>query len=111
MNWKRLSHVLFLLISICVSPLSNADTAWIDVRSKLEHNIDSIQGDLRISHNDIVQGINELFPDKHTEIYLYCRSGRRAGKAMTALKKAGYTRVSNMSSIENARTKRGPNTK
>ena len=119
MNWKTLSSTFLLLIAIFFSPLSLAEssvevvpeakseTAWIDVRSKIENIIDNIDGDPLIPHSDIVEGISEMFPDKNTEIKLYCRRGVRAGKALTALKKAGYTNVSNVGSIDDARKLRG----
>jgi phage shock protein E len=47
-----------------------------------------------------------MFPDKTTEIHLYCRSGGRAGRAMNALEDAGYTNVSNAGGIEDAREAR-----
>jgi len=107
MNWRILSHISLLLTAISFSSWSNADAAWIDVRSAIEHSIDNIEGDIRISHTDIVQEVTSLFPDKSTEIRLYCRSGARAGKAMTALNQAGYTSVSNAGGIDDARKERG----
>lgn len=80
---------------------------WVDVRSVIEHKIDSIDGDMRISHSDIVDKANALFPNKATKIRLYCRSGGRAGKAQVVLQKAGYQDVVNMGSIDDARKVRG----
>jgi|TARA_B110000908_G_C10157866_1_gene404534 phage shock protein E len=107
MNWKTLAKTSLLLLAISFSSLANADGTWIDVRSEAEHRVDSIEGDVRISHADIVKGVTEMFPDKDTEIQLYCRSGRRSGKAMSALQEAGYTHVSNAGGIDQARKKRG----
>lgn len=116
MNWKTLACTTLLLIGAGFSAVSNGqandqsmgDTAiWIDVRSQMEHSLDSIEGDVRISHGDIVKEVGQLFSDKNTEIYLYCRSGGRAGKAMSALRAAGYRNVSNVGSIEAARKERG----
>ena len=107
MNWKILGQVLLLLLAVGFSSLANAEPTWIDVRSVAEHRIDSIEGDVRISHNDIVSQVNEMSVAKSTEIHLYCRSGGRAGKAMSALQEAGYTNVSNDGGINDARKKRG----
>ena len=107
MDWKNISRTAFLLVAMCVSLLSYADAVWIDVRTAVEHKFDNIEGDIRIPHGEIVQQVQKLFPDKNTEIRLYCRSGGRAGKAMSVLKKVGYTNVSNMGSIDDARKKRG----
>jgi phage shock protein E len=107
MDRKIFSHISFFLIAMCFSSLSNADTVWIDVRSVVEHSIDNIEGDVRISDGDIVQEVSATFPDKSTEIRLYCRSGGRAENAKTALREAGYTKVSNVGGINDARKERG----
>ncbi len=107
MNWKPINIILLLLITAFLSPLSHAEAAWIDVRSKVEHMVDNIEGDLRIPHDDIVNEVSLIFSDKNMEINLYCLSGGRAEKAMLALKKAGYTNVSNIGGIKDARKKRG----
>lgn len=107
MSSNILSNMSFFLIAMCFSLISYADTAWIDVRSVAEHSIDKIEGDPRISHGDIVQEVNEIFPDQNMEIHLYCRIGGRAGIAMSALKEAGYTNVFNAGSIDDARKERG----
>jgi len=107
MNWKSLFGIPFFLVVMFLISLSFAETVWIDVRSSVEHSINNIEGDVRISHGDIVQGVNQLYPDTSTEIRLYCRSGRRSGKAMSALKEAGYTNVSNAGGIDDARKERG----
>jgi len=107
LNWKAFIKITFLLMVMTLSSLSYAEAVWIDVRSSAEHFLDNIDGDVRISHEEIVQGVNKLLPDKSTEIRLYCRSGQRASKAMAALKEAGYTNVSNAGGIYDARKERG----
>jgi phage shock protein E len=98
-----------VLISLLFSNFTQAETVWIDVRSTLEHQLDSIEGDLRISHSEIVPEVEALFPDKETEIKLYCRSGGRAEAAAKALESAGYTHVESVGGIDDARTIRGIN--
>lgn len=107
MKLKSLLGIQFFIMAVLLSTLAFADAVWIDVRSSAEHYIDSIEGDVRISHGDIVEGVNKLYPDKNTEIRLYCRSGGRAGLAMSALKEAGYTNLSNAGGISDARKERG----
>jgi len=109
MNFRIFIKTSLLLITICISLASNAEAIWVDVRSVAEHSIDKIEGDIRISHSDIVQGLSEKFPNKSTEIHLYCRSGARAGKAMYALEQAGYKNVSNAGGIDAARKERSLN--
>ena len=107
MRWKIFAQIPLLLIATFFSTLSLADPTWIDVRSAFEHRLDSIDGDVRISHTEIVQEVSKRFPDKSTEIKLYCLSGGRAGKAMSALVQAGYNNISNAGGISDARKQRG----
>lgn len=107
MNYKKLRAISFFLMSMCFSIISYAEATWIDVRSAAEHSIDHIEGDVRITDTEIVQKMSQAFPDKDAEIHLYCRSGGRAGNAVSALKAAGYTNVSNAGGIDDARKERG----
>lgn len=109
MNFKTLSKTFIFLIAMCFSLFSFADIKWIDVRSIGEHRVNNIEGDIRISHDIIVKELTAIYPDLNTEIRLYCRSGNRAGQAMSALKRAGYTNVSNSGGIEDTRKERGLN--
>ena len=94
-------------VALCFCLGAQADAVWIDVRSLAEYRIDRIDGDVRVSYDEIVAKADALFSNKSTEIRLYCRSGGRAGKAMTALQEAGYTHVFNMGGIDDARGARG----
>ncbi len=85
-----------------VSAYSFANPVWIDVRSAAEYKIEHIEGDIRISHQDIVPEVMARIADKQQQINLYCRSGRRAGIAKLALQKVGYVNVSNIGSLQNA---------
>lgn len=104
---KMCLNVVLMTAMLSASFFSYGDPEWIDVRTKVEHMMDSIEGDTRISYGEIVEQVSALYPDKETEIKLYCRSGNRAGKAMAELKKAGYNRVTNEGSIADARQMRG----
>ncbi|WP_374706529.1 rhodanese-like domain-containing protein [Marinobacter sp. F4206] len=107
MNWRALSR-FFLFWSVFVfSSGAWAETVWIDVRGVFEHVLDNIEGDIRISHDDIVGEVSEQFPDKTTEIHLYCASGTRASMARKALIEAGYENVWNEGGIDDARKARG----
>jgi phage shock protein E len=76
---------------------------WIDVRSWGEYQLDHIDGDVRIHHSEIVQGVSESYPDKTTPIRLYCAVGGRAEKALKSLELAGYTDIKNMGGVEQVR--------
>ena len=107
MKLRTLFGYTALLISMTFPAFCLADTVWIDVRTQVEHAIDNIEGDLRISHSDIVPEVEMLYPDKNTEIKLYCRSGGRAEQAAKALEDAGYTHVESIGGIDDARISRG----
>ena len=73
---------------------------WIDARSAEEFNDGHLQDSINIPHDQIVERIKAVSPDKDAPINLYCRSGRRAEVALTELKKAGYTNVTNHGGYE-----------
>ncbi|WP_299496852.1 rhodanese-like domain-containing protein [uncultured Shewanella sp.] len=106
-DWKSLTQIVWLFVAVHFSPLSHAEVIWIDVRSQAEYDVDNIEGDIRITHDNIVQGVSDISLEKNATIYLYCRSGRRAGIAMLALQEAGYTQVSNKGGMSDVREARG----
>ncbi len=107
MMFLKTKRMVVGLAVMLLSAAVHAEAIWIDTRSAAEHFFDSIPGDARFSHTDIVKEVSALYPDKNQEIRLYCRSGVRSGKAMEALKVAGYQNVFNAGGIDNAREERG----
>jgi phage shock protein E len=97
---------LFISLSFLFSSFVVAETVWIDVRSLEEHQINNIKGDIRITYSDILSKVTVLYPDKETDINLYCRSGRRAGIAKSILAEAGYINISNSGGIDSVRKER-----
>ena len=77
-----------------------AKSVWIDVRSAEEFNAGHLQDAVNIPHDKIIEGVKALGSDKDAPINLYCRSGRRAEAALTELKNAGYTNVTNHGGYE-----------
>ena len=77
-----------------------AKGVWIDVRSAEEFNAGHLQDAVNIPHDKIVEGVKAIGSDKDAPINLYCRSGRRAEAALTELKNAGYTNVTNHGGYE-----------
>jgi len=106
MNWIALVKLPYLLLAITLSSLAVGEPVWVDVRSSAEHYLDNIEGDIRLSHDEVVQGLDRLLPDINSEIRLYCRSGGRAAKAVASLRAAGYVNVSSAGGISNARKER-----
>ena len=77
-----------------------AKGVWIDVRSAEEFNAGHLQDAVNIPHDQIHARIQAVSPDKNAPVNLYCRSGRRAEAALTELKNAGYTNVTNHGGYE-----------
>ena len=79
---------------------ANTKAIWIDVRSAEEFNAGHLQDAINIPHDQILERIQSVSPDKDAPVNLYCRSGRRAESALNELKKAGYTNVTNHGGYE-----------
>ncbi len=92
-----------LLISLLISSvLWASDPVWIDVRTGEEFAAGHVEQAVNIPYEEIGSHIGEVTRDKDALIYLYCRSGRRAGIAMETLNEMGYMNVVNLESLENA---------
>ncbi|WP_283787257.1 rhodanese-like domain-containing protein [Bermanella sp. WJH001] len=93
--------LLAIVLSILTS-LSFAQPLLLDVRSQGEYDSGHAHGALLIPHDTINEQAPKLLKDKNQEIKVYCRSGNRAGKAVSSLKAMGYTNVENIGSLKNA---------
>lgn len=86
--------VAFTGLTACSSP-TTADpadfAAIIDVRTQEEWDTGFIEGAVRIgiADADFAAQLEEL--DKSADYFIYCRSGNRAGQAITAMQNAGFT--------------------
>ena len=72
----------------------------IDVRTEAEWKTGHLEGALHIEWQDILKIPSDIQKDE--EIYLYCRSGNRSGKATKILLDAGYLKAKNAGSISEA---------
>lgn len=97
---KIFCSTLFTLVSANLY----AETYYIDVRKAEEYAGDHIDNAINIEHSKIIEGINENNINKDDTIYVYCRSGKRAEFAKQMLEKAGFTKVTNLGGIEQAKT-------
>ena len=52
-----------------------------------------------------VTRIGTMVPDQSTPLYVHCYSGARSGRAVTALRRMGYSHVSNIGGIRDYRGK------
>lgn len=79
------------------------DAVWFDVRSPGEFATGHVEQASNIPHSKISSELPKLVADKNQKIYLYCRSGKRAGIAKAALEKLGYTNVENLGGYQDAK--------
>ena len=90
--YLKLACFLFL-----VFPLIAQDVLVIDVRTTQEWQSGHLEEAQHIEWQDILSISESVSKDK--EIYLYCRSGNRSGKATKILIDAGYINAINAGSI------------
>ncbi len=101
---KKILFFLSFTLSVIFSNNVLADTFYIDVRTPAEYQEKSIEGTINIPHNEILSGMSQHNIKKEDKIVLFCRSGKRAGVALTNLKLAGYKDVTNIGGFEDAKT-------
>ena len=81
-----------------VGSISSTNGQLIDVREPEEYKASHADNAINIPLSDILNsdysGIDTSRP-----IYLYCRSGNRAGQAKIALEQAGYKNVTNLGGL------------
>ena len=86
--------------SILIFSLQSISMTIVDVRTKAEWDSGHLEGAIHIEWQDILQLLPKI--SKNEEIYLYCRSGNRSGKATKILLDAGYVNTINAGSINKA---------
>lgn len=68
----------------------------IDVREDNEWDKGHAKGAIHIGRGVIERDVVERFPDKSTELILYCGGGYRSALAADSLQKMGYSNVASM---------------
>ena len=74
----------------------------LDVRRIEEFNAGHIDGAVLVPHDTIAEKIGSEIPDKNTPVFVYCRSGRRSAMAVEAMKKLGYTDLTDLGGMKDA---------
>jgi phage shock protein E len=92
--------MLFRFISLFIFSLTGMSMTVVDVRTEAEWNTGHLEGALHIEWQDILKISSDV--DKDEEIFLYCRSGNRSGKATKILLDAGFVNAKNAGSILDA---------
>ena len=71
----------------------------LDVRTEEEYRSGHISGSRNIPVEKIDNAVN-LLHDKSAPLFVYCQSGARSRKAVSKLRKMGYTEVHNIGGID-----------
>jgi phage shock protein E len=74
--------------------LIGSGAVLIDVRSVEEFEGGHLDGAINIPHTDL-DALAEAIGDTDQPAVFYCRSGKRAGHAQSALEERGFTRIFN----------------
>ena len=90
----------FRYLALLLFSLSGMSLTVIDVRTEAEWDTGHLEGAIHIEWQDILELSSDIPKDE--EIYLYCRSGNRSGKAKKILLDAGYINAKNAGSISEA---------
>ena len=94
------------LVSLFFSSMLFSDEYLIiDVRSLDEVKTGIVEDAIHIEWTKISTEIENLNLSKDDEIFLYCRSGNRSGKAQVILQNLGFTNVLNAGGINEAAKK------
>ena len=75
----------------------------LDVRQADEFNAGHIDGAVLVPHDTIAEKIGAVVLDKNTPVYVYCRSGRRSAIAVEAMRKLGYTNLTDLGGMDEAK--------
>lgn len=70
----------------------------LDVRTKDEYRGGHVPGSKNIDVGEIEKATS-VVGDKATPLFVYCLSGARSGRAVSALKSMGYSNVKNIGGI------------
>ena len=104
-----LCGIVLLAISGCCSTESKIsmenNAVLLDVRTPEEHKSGYLEGAVLLPLAELESKISSKVADKNTPVYIYCRSGRRAGTAVEKLKAMGYTDLHNLGGLKDAREK------
>ena len=75
----------------------------LDVRQTDEFNAGHIDGAVLVPHDKIAEKVGTVVSDKNTPVYIYCRSGRRSAIAVEAMRKLGYTDLTDLGGMDEAK--------
>ena len=71
----------------------NDGARLVDVREDDEWRAGRVRGAVHLGKGVIERDVERVFPDKNTELHLYCGGGFRSALAADNLQRMGYTNV------------------
>jgi rhodanese-related sulfurtransferase len=104
---KLFFNILILLTAFSASAKESSDVIVLDVRTNEEY----VQGhaksavNLDVTKPDFDEKLAKM--DKKNEYFVYCQKGGRASAAVEKMKKMGFTHVTNVQTVENAKKRFG----
>ncbi len=99
-----MKKILLLLPLLLVGLIQADDYFLVDVRTHSEWDAGHLQSATHIPMQNLLDDIASTVTKKDQQIYLYCGSGKRAGRAKTMLENFGYTNVQNIGGLDDAST-------
>ena len=112
---RKYRYFTLALILVSVAALAvkgdtkQAEAGWaliqsgallVDVRTPEEYAGGHIEGAVNVPYTETDKLASAIGEDKDRSVVVYCGSGRRAGKAKTALEALGYTHIFNATGYE-----------
>ena len=107
-----LCGVMLLVVSGCCPHKQGEFTmkknaVLLDVRTLEEYQEGYLEGAILLPLAELESKVSVKIPVADTPIYIYCRSGRRAGTAVEKLTSLGYTELYNLGGLQDAQEKLG----
>lgn len=81
-------------------PMIENGALLIDVRTQEEFDAGHIEGAINIPYQETNALMNAIGADKQRPVVVYCRSGKRAGRAKATLDENGYSNIFNATGYE-----------
>jgi rhodanese-related sulfurtransferase len=78
------------------------DLVVLDVRTPEEYAAGHVPGAINVPHDQVEARLGELRKFQGQDVVVYCKSGRRAGMALSVLEKAGFQRLGHLEGDMNA---------
>ncbi len=75
---------------------ANPNVVLMDVREDHEWQKDHAEGAVHLGKGILERDLEKLYPDKNTEIIMYCGGGFRSALTADAAQKMGYWKVSSL---------------